>query len=37
MEEGWMDGVIENWRDRWREGWMDGWNGDLLGVWSLDC
>ena len=28
MEEGWIGGVMEDWRDRWRDGWMYG-----MGIW----
>ena len=32
-----MDGLSNGGLKGYMEGWMDGWNGDLVGVWSLDC
>ena len=32
-----MDGWSNRGLEGFMEGWMDGWNGDLVGVWSLDC
>ena len=32
-----MDGLSNVGLEGLMEGWMDRWNGDLVGVWSLDC